>query len=154
MSSDDLSRRRQADGYEPRFDLDLAWGEQGQLFVEDIATAISRGLVEVKRDGRWHQTGNLYAEYKCRKVTGEWARSGIAATDATVCAFVLGDTEVALFVPTELLRQFMREAYKKSTWYRIEERDGSHPTRGVKVPIREFFHWLALRQTQMRRGAA
>jgi hypothetical protein len=136
MSSDDLSRRRQADGYEPRFDLDLAWGEQGQLFVEDIATAISRGLVEVKRDGRWHQTGNLYAEYKCRKVTGEWARSGIAATDATVCAFVLGDTEVALFVPTELLR------------------DGSHPTRGVKVPIREFFHWLALRQTQMRRGAA
>lgn len=153
--TDNASRRRNAEGYEPRFDLDLAYGgEQAQLFVCDIAEAIRNANVEVKRDGLWHKTGNLYVEYECLKASGRWEKSGIAGTDALLWSFVLGDTETALFIPTGLLRQLARELHRKGDWYRVEERDGDHPTRGVKVPLGELVAWLARHQTQIARGAA
>ena len=47
-------------GKQSDFDLDFAYGREAELLVEDILTG---GLtVEVKRDRRWVETGNIYIE--------------------------------------------------------------------------------------------
>lgn len=148
--TDNASRRRRADGYEPRFDLDLKYGQQAELLVTDIAEAIRNGMGEVKRDGVWSRTGNVYIEYECRRASG-WQKSGIAATDSLYWAIVLGDTEVAIVFPTGLVRQMARDFYQRGTWFRVEEKNGSHPTRGVRIPLTKMFDYLSLRE---RRGAA
>lgn len=151
---DNASRKRAAEGYEPRFDLDSEYGRQGEMFVQDVAEAIRSQRVEVKRDARWAGTGNLFIEYECLKVSGRWEKSGIAITDASVWAFVLGDTETAIFIPTELLRGFCRELYRKGDFYHLECVVGSHPTRGVKVPLVWLLDRLVKHQLNLRRGAA
>ncbi len=55
--------------------------------------------VEVKRDRRWHETGNLYIEVECwYNSTQSWQASGIAVTEADYWAFVL--EESVLMIPT------------------------------------------------------
>ncbi len=65
--------------------------------------AVSRGNAakrfEVKRDRRWHETGNLYIEVECwYNSTQSWQASGIAVTEADYWAFVL--EESVLMIPT------------------------------------------------------
>lgn len=148
--TDNASRKRRADGYEPRFDLDLAYGKQGELIVTDISQALRNGSVEVKRDSLWSRTGNLYVEYECRRAVG-WTPSGIATSDAELWAFVLGDSELTIVVPTGLLRDIARHFYRLDKWYRVEVTHGSHPTKGVRIPIVKLFDLLATRE---RRGVA
>lgn len=151
--TDNASRQRRARGNVPGWDLDLAYGEQAELFVTDIAESIRKGMVEVKRDGRWQNTGNLYVERQCRR-GGEYRDSGIKTSDADLWAFVLGDTEVAIIMPRGLLLQLCADLYAKGKWYHLEERDGTHPTKGVKVPLGALITWLQRRQKQIERGAA
>jgi hypothetical protein len=143
--TDNASRRRLVEGYEPRWDIDRAYGEQGQLWVADVAKALQSGSVEVKRDGRWHQTNNLYVEYECRRA-GVWRKSGIAATDADLYTFVLGDLGAALVIETPLLVSLCRELFHRNEWYRVEETSGSHPTRGIKLPLGELIELLKREQ--------
>jgi hypothetical protein len=150
--TDNSSRQRRADGYEPNFDLDLEYGKQGELFVQDVADAIKAQRVEIKRDARWHETGNLFVEFKCLKYSGSWEPSGIAITNALLYAFVLGDTETAIFIPTALLKEIALDLYKRGCWK--ERLGGSHPTRGVLVPLPRLFKALQLHQKQVQRGAA
>ena len=120
-----MTIERTLPGYEPRFDIDLAYGQQGELFVADIRDGLRDGTVEVKRDGRFHDTGNLYIEHECRR-QGRYQPSGIATTEAKVWVFVLGDAPACLCISTDLLRE----------WTSIEGFPtaecvvGSHPTRG------------------------
>lgn len=135
-------RVRRTEGYQPNWDVDLAYGQQAELFVCDIAEALSCGQVEVKRDAQALKTGNLYVEYECRKATGHWEKSGIAVSDAQLWAFVLDDTCVTLIFPTELLRAIVRDLWKRRAPggqhpFRAELTRGSHPTRGVLLPIEE-----------------
>lgn len=155
MTRDNASRKRAATGYEPRFDLDLEFGQQGELFVTDIAEAVASGMVEVKRDARWAYTGNVYVEYQCRRASGRYEPSGIASSDATVWAFVLGDTEVAVFLPAGLLKEFCREKFRAPNkhYYLREETSGSHPTKGILVPLKELMDWISARQKMLARGA-
>jgi hypothetical protein len=156
VSRDNASRKRAVDGYEPRWDLDLEFGQQAELFVTDIAAAISKGMVEVKRDARWQDTGNLYVEYECKRASG-WQPSGIATSDALLWVFVLGDTESALIVPTLVLKDLCRHLYRKGDPFRKELTRGSHPTKGIKVPIEGKYglvQWLKSRQSGILRGAA
>lgn len=83
------------------FDLDLAIGQEGEQLVRELLTG---GLtVEVKRDLRWKDTGNIYIETRCwsdrKKV---WYPSGLSSTKAAYWAFVLEKTTV--LVPTETLK--------------------------------------------------
>lgn len=149
--TDNASRKRRADGYEPKFDLDLEYGQQAELLVTDIARSIRDGSVEVKRDGRWQDTGNLYVEYSCMR-GGEWRPSGIKASDADLWTFVLGDTEVAITVPKGVLEELCKYLYHKGGTYRLEERRGSHPTRGIKIPLATLINWLQIRQKRIARG--
>jgi hypothetical protein len=150
--TDNPSRKRRADGYEPRFDLDLEYGKQAELFVDDVAVAILEQRVEVKRDARWHQTGNLFVEFQCRKVSGRWEKSGITDTDATLWAFILADTQTAIFIPTALLYEITKDHYKRGNW--TEQNRGSHPTRGVLIPIPRLLAALGSHQRDIERGAA
>lgn len=82
------------------FDLDFSYGRKGEQLVEDLLTDGKR--VEVKRDRKWHLTGNVYIETECFFTkNNEWAPSGLAVTEAEYWAFVLKKT--VLMLPTNVL---------------------------------------------------
>ena len=135
MSSD----LRKADGYEPRFDIDAEYGRQGELFVSSIIDSLTKGSIEVKRDSRFAQTGNVYVEYECRK-RGNWTKSGIATTEAELWAFVLGDSNVVFVVPTSSLKELVLELWRNPK-NRREETDGDCPSKGVIVPVNQLVAW-------------
>jgi hypothetical protein len=134
---------RHAEGYEPRFDRDYQYGRQGEIFVTDIVEALQNDRVEVKRDARYKDTGNLYVEVKCRR-GGEWKKSGIATTEAEVWVFVLGDSEMCVVITTEALKRLVRQQWKNGRV--AEERDGSHPTVGVLISASALLAWARERR--------
>ena len=79
------------------FDLDLSYGQAGENLVEELLT--QGRTVEVKRDRKWHSTGNLYVEVECWYMrTESWEPSGVMVTKAEYWAFVLENG--VLMVPT------------------------------------------------------
>jgi len=126
-----------ADGYEPRFDIDMERGAQGEMFVAGILDALRNGgtRIEVKRDDKSQFTGNVYVEYECMK-RGWYVPSGIATTEALIWVFVLEQDQLAVCIATERLKVLARAAIRAG---RVgEERDGSHPTRGALVRITDL----------------
>lgn len=152
--TDNASRRRMVEGYEPNWDLDLPYGEVGQLWVVDVAEAITSGSVEIKRDGRWYQTGCLFVEYECRHVGGRWRPSGLATTNADVWIFKLGDLGVGIIVETPLLKEYCREMYRRGGGHLAEQTAGSHPTKGVRLRVTDFLLWMQRRQVSVSHGDA
>lgn len=133
---------RLSPGYEPNFDIDLALGQQGELYVVDIIDSLvmANGRIEIKTDERSLDTGNLYVEYECRKFGG-WQKSGIAVSAAEFWAFVIGGDTV-LVAPAWRVKEAVRRLYKTGAYYRKECVRGSHPTRGVIIPLRRVFEEL------------
>ena len=81
------------------WDLDLRYGQQGEVYVNRLLTSPIE-TVEVKRDRRWKETGNLYIETECwSDVLACWYASGISTTKASHWSFILEDS--VLTVPTE-----------------------------------------------------
>lgn len=88
------------------FDLDLEFGQEGESFVKELLT--NGSTIEVKRDRRWKETGNLYIETECFFTrNNQWAPSGLNVTEAKYWAFVL--EEATLIVPTDALRYAIYE---------------------------------------------
>jgi hypothetical protein len=117
---------------EPRWDRDLAYGKQGELLIEDYLEWVARrnGRVETKRKRRLDF--ELYVETECDKGrTGCFEPSGLNVTQADVWAFAVGNTGLAIFIPTGLLRL----ACSHKSARRKEEQDGSCPTRGYLVNL-------------------
>lgn len=117
---------------EPRFDLDVEWGRQGELQIGDFLAWIANGdaRVEVKRKRILDH--KLYIETHCDKGRrGLYAPSGINVTTAQVWCFVIGDTGIHVAIPTDLLREAIREPTSRF----VEEPDGSCPTRGVLLDL-------------------
>lgn len=82
------------------FDLDFSYGRKGEQLVEELLTDGKK--VEVKRDRKWHLTGNVYIETECFFTKdNKWAASGLAVTEAEYWAFVLKKT--VLMLPTSVL---------------------------------------------------
>lgn len=132
---------RLADGYEPAFDVDYEAGRQGELFVARIIDALKTGArVEVKTDDAAQKYGNVYLEYACR-YRGEWKPTGIAATEAEIWVQVVG--ELALAAPAERWRDVARHYYLNVPSSRRELVRGSHPTKGVVIPLGEIVRLLA-----------
>ena len=149
-----MSLDRHVEGYNPDFDIDYEYGKQGELFVTSVAQAMKEGRVEVKRDGKFAETGNLYVECACYR-RGQWRPSGIRLTDnpPDIWVFVLGDSETALVIPTERLRAVCKPLWDAG---RVAgENDGSHPTKGVLVKVSQLM--AEIRRWDMagrRQGAA
>jgi hypothetical protein len=109
------------------WDLDLSYGQVGEALVNDLLTG--GFTVEVKRDRRWHETGNLYIETHCYYNTDNtWKESGISVTKADYWAFVLGKTVLMLPTKTVVLTCL---AVGKSVQCKIEP----NPSRGYLVKI-------------------
>lgn len=123
---------RNATGYEPRFDLDYEYGHQGELFITNVVDALKNNRIEVKR--KRYEDDSFYVEYQCLK-RGKWEPSGIQTTECELWAYVIGDTSVAVIVGTDRLREAARYVWKWMPGSRKEEKDGSHPTKGVLVPF-------------------
>lgn len=69
------------------FDIDLKFGKQGE---DTVANILSIETVEVKRDAKWKETGNLYIETECwYNASQSWQPSGLSVSKATHYAFVL-----------------------------------------------------------------
>lgn len=94
------------------FDLDFGYGRQGETLVEELLTGGK--TVEVKRDRRWVETGNLYIETGCyfTKID-DWAPSGLFVTEAAYWAFVIQDS--IFIVPTETLKEVVAKYGRRIT---------------------------------------
>ena len=87
------------------FDLDFSFGREGEKLVEELLTG--GRTVEVKRDRKWHQTGNVYIEVECWYVASQsWQPSGLSVTQADYWAFVL--EEGVIMVPTDYVRYVVK----------------------------------------------
>ena len=81
------------------FDIDLRFGEEGESYVKSL---LNLETIEVKRDRRWKDTGNLYIEVWCWSDNKkEWYPSGLQTTKATHWSFVL--EKMVITVPVEQL---------------------------------------------------
>lgn len=79
------------------FDLDLKFGKEGE---DTVANILSIETVEVKRDKRWKDTGNLYIETECwYNASQSWQPSGLSVSKATHYAFVLENMVVIVTTP-------------------------------------------------------
>lgn len=107
------------------FDLDFANGKEGETLVEELLTG--GRTVEVKRDLRWRETGNLFIETECFYISKKgWAPSGLSVTKADYWAFVIGES--TFIVPTQILRDSVVEFGR-----RIENRTPPNHSKGYLI---------------------
>lgn len=121
---------RLSDGYVPDFDIDAAVGRQGELLMANVIDGMRDGSVEVKTDEKAASTGNVYVEFSCYR-RGSWRDSGIALRGSETWVIVLG--RIALVAPAEFVRSAARAAYREGRMRECVR--GSHPTRGVVIPL-------------------
>ena len=88
------------------WDLDLAEGQYSEELVRRLFN--DKNKIEVKRDLRWRETGNLYIEtQQYSTYYNKWILSGISVSKADFWAFQL-DTLI-LFVAVDKLQQAIEE---------------------------------------------
>ena len=124
---------RGSPGYKPDFDIDYEVGRTAELWVSDLRAGLQNASVEVKHDTKAMKTGNLYLEYECLR-QGKWMPSGIAASKALYWVFVVEHPHKAIVLSSEFLHKAL-ERQLQIPAMRREEKDGSHPTRGVLLPL-------------------
>jgi hypothetical protein len=112
------------------FDLDFAYGHEGEQLVRDILTG---GLtVEVKRDRRWIETGNLYIETAFySRSTHNWVESGLMKTKADRWAFVL--ESLVIIVSTDDLKKAI-DKFGRSVSNKIEP----NPSKGFLITLNDL----------------
>jgi hypothetical protein len=116
------------------FDLDYRDGKVS----EDLVDLCIR-TVEVKRDRKWTETGNIFIELECRSQDGTWKPSGLAATRAGHWGLSLGPDEcqIVVFAPTSVIAECCKQ-FGQLTNGRKEP----NPTRGKLIRLRELFSLL------------
>lgn len=108
------------------FAYDLKLGQDEEVWLAELL----RGkTVEVKRDYKAAQTGNLFVEYRSRGKA-----SGLATTRADFWAFIL-DGQRVIIVPTEHLKKVAQRAYNAGRTIRGGD---SNTSEGVLVKVREM----------------
>ena len=61
-----------------KFDVDLQFGKQWEVFVDDLFSGAKTCEVKTERD-QWADTGNIFVEFECNGVP-----SGIASTTSDI----------------------------------------------------------------------
>jgi hypothetical protein len=126
--------------YQPDWDHDLREGQHAEKLVIDLLTD---DQIEVKYDRKALITGNLYIETHCRRRDG-WNESGINTTKATVWFFVLDMRDKKMM---SLTTTALKEAIQDPQLPRKEMTEGSHPTKGILLPLRTYYAPQQPRQT-------
>jgi len=106
---------------------DFRWDlKVGQLHEKWLGELLENVPIEVKRDFRASQTGNVFVEFFSRGKP-----SGIATSEALYWAFILGEQTVVL-LPTEKLKVLAREAYKDD---HIVKGGDANTSQGVLISV-------------------
>jgi len=117
------------------FDIDLKYGKQGE---DTVANILSIETVEVKRDKRWKETGNLFIETDCwYNASQSWEKSGLSVSKATHYAFVLENMVVV--TTTEDLKAVVEKSGRA-----IECKIEPNPSKGYLIKLSHIVeHQLA-----------
>lgn len=132
--------------WQPKWDIDLAFGEEGERQVAEML-GLKASKLEVKRDALFHRTGNVYIEVSQDPgARGSYKPSGIHVTEADYWVFVCG--EAVTFIPTQVLRDYVAA---QSVPPRDGGTTGDNPTKGYTESLRTLLHLAAAQGKHDRR---
>ena len=103
-------------GFNPKFDADLKFGEQGENWLLWLGSNGAKVEVKTERD-QWAKTGNIVFEFYCHRRN---IKTGIASTEADywVQLLSLDNKIVGGFIwPTIVLKAFLRKVHKMPSDY-------------------------------------
>ena len=119
------------------FEFDLPEGIAAERLVEEILAG-ERGTIEVKRDFKVSDTGNIAIEFECRG-----RKSDIAVTKAMWWAIVLDGRQFAhemiIFIKTSRLKEIAKDIYKARGF--VTGGDKNSNTKMILIPIERFFEY-------------
>jgi hypothetical protein len=115
---------KQNDNYE--YDLML-----GLIAEKGVAEILQNQQIEVKRDFRALETGNVFIEYKLRD-----RPSGLSTSTASFYCFVLSESKM-IFIKSSELKEICRPYIGTSR--DILGGDNMH-SKGILLPIKELFN--------------
>lgn len=122
-----MGERDMTEGYEPRWDIDLDYGSEGEQLVRNVL-GLSNAHVEVKH--KRYTDDIFYVETAHDPGRQDaYKSSGINTTQAEYWAYVIAETGVVVLMPTGRLKQAARNSP------RAAETDGDCPTRGRLVSL-------------------
>lgn len=125
-------------GWNPKFDLDLQYGQDGENWLRWLGTDQARVEVKTERD-TWYTTGNVVFEYRSRGKP-----SGIATTESDwwVQVLKLGDETHACFVFNVIyMKENLRAMFRNPGAYGCRlVRGGDNLTSDViLVPVSQLY---------------
>jgi hypothetical protein len=122
-------------GWNPKFDIDLQYGEEGERWLRWVGTDQAKVEVKTERD-QWYTTGNVVFEfsYKGRP-------SGIASTESDwwVIVFKLGDKFCgSMVLPVQDLKEYLRGVYAQPDKYgaKVWNVGDNDDSRAIVLPIK------------------
>ena len=120
--------------YNPKFDLDLKFGEEYEQGLEKLFK--TKGKIEVKTErDKWIETGNIAIEIRCRG-----KKSGLSVTESDWGFHILsekGKVKGMICLPVEELKNICRVMIKNGTAKKIMGGDDSK-SEILLLPIREL----------------
>lgn len=121
------------------WDLDYRDGLEGESLIADL---LHIDTVEVKKDRRWIETGNIYVETECYyQNENAWKPSGLYASEATHWAYVL--EESAIIIPLDRLKRVL-EVHGRAITCNIPP----NPSRGYLVNVGTLIEAVRLGHVQ------
>jgi len=119
-----------------KFDIDLRNGKFAEWLIHELLSD-ECGTIEVKRDFKVSETGNLAIEFTYRG-----RPSGIAITEATWWAFVLDGPrykhDVILIIKTSRLHAMAKYFYDQGDWMPGGDDNASEM---VLIPVTRLLAW-------------
>ena len=92
-----------SEGYNPKFDLDLSFGQTYEKKLHGLLT--EKGKIEVKADRMSHKTGNLVIEFESRGKP-----SGIETTESDYWFYWIVGLDIGIMVPILKLKELVKNA--------------------------------------------
>ena len=120
--------------YNPKFDLDLKFGEKYEQGLEKLFK--TKGKIEVKTErDKWIETGNIAIEIRCRG-----KKSGLSVTESDWWFHILsekGKVKGMICIPVEELKNICRVMIKNVTAKKIMGGDDNE-SEILLLPIKEL----------------
>tara|TARA_R110002051_G_scaffold161026_3_gene232687 strand:- start:939 stop:1328 length:390 start_codon:yes stop_codon:yes gene_type:complete len=120
--------------YNPKFDLDLKFGEEYEQGLEKLFK--TKGKIEVKTErDQWVETGNIAIEIRCRG-----KKSGLSVTESDWWFHILSDkgkVKGMICLPVEELKNICRVMIKNGTAKKIMGGDDNE-SEILLLPIKEL----------------
>lgn len=140
-----MSQDPQSKGWNPRFDLDLKFGQQGERWLLWLAQPNAKVEVKTERD-TWRDTGNLCFEYECRGKP-----SGVATTESDYWVHLLTVDGICYgghIWATPYLKAFLRRVWQKPMFFgaRVVAGGDDNASLMLLVPMNQL-HYIATQHT-------